>query len=431
MWATVLLIIAILFARQPAMAAFSGRFSLGVGEEYNDNIFLVKDKEHDFITWISPTFSLLYAHPGETAPAFQARFTPKGQIFARHGELSNFGKNLLFDMGYTYRYSPRLTFQFADTLQRLDATRTGLAGEGSLNQPFLPTLLIGGNQSLPSSRRLGDFLSTGETLTNNFSAQGSFAYGPNITFGGGYSAGYTNFLDEGGSEISHSLTARGVYKWREQHNLHAGYTLNIISSREDGDSVVHNFDIGDDYFSSRRIELTPTLTLSFSTGVSFNLGNDGPRVANNTNLALIKVWEASALTVGARKGLTESFGVSGISDTTTVFASFTTRLTERLTGLAGVDYSLYDTDDVNFNTFSAHVGLQYSITNWLCSAMGYRHRWVDAGSGANRTEFLERGTVHGNAAFIGISAHFDVWPVPGLAKSACPVFAPPVVQPAQ
>jgi hypothetical protein len=410
-----------------AEAQFASRFSLSVGEEYNDNIFFSTIKEHDFITVITPTLTLLYVPPGGTSATFTANISPSAQIFARHGELNNFGKNLSFNTGYTYPYSPRLAFHLSDTLQLSGETRTILGGERIGRSSRTPTTLPppGATEPLPVSQRLGDFLSAGDTLANHFSALGSFLYAPDISFLGGYSFGYTNFLDRGGNETSHSLGVRGVYRWQQQHNLHAGYGIGIIKTRDGDDNVIHNITVGDDYFSTRLIQLTPTLTLSFSTGVSLNAGKEGPRVANNSNLILTRVWETASLTGGVRKQLTESFGISGLSDTTTFFTGFNIRLTERLTGTAGVDFSLYDTDDVNFNTFDARAGLEYAMTSWLCSNLGYSHRWIDGGAGAATTEFLNRGRVHSNSAFLVFSAHFDVWPSFGLARG-CPVGIPSI-----
>jgi hypothetical protein len=70
------------------------------------------------------------------------------------------------------------------------------------------------------------------------------------------------------------------------HNLHAGNFISVLNLREGGTSVIHNFDIGDDYFADYRLQLTLTLSLAATTGISFNLGNDGPSVANNTNVVL-------------------------------------------------------------------------------------------------------------------------------------------------
>ncbi len=399
-------------------AAVAGQFSLSVGEEYNDNIFFTKDKEHDFITQIFPTFSLFYAPAGQTTPTFNAEFTPIGQIFARHGRESNFGDNIRFKANYIYPYSPRVTFQAADTFRRLGQTRTA-AGDS-----FLDGSLPGSSTPAPGAGILppqlspgsDDFISNGDQLTNQFSLGARYAHNPNLSFTGNYSFGYTRFIDEGGSDVSHSAGVRGAYKWREEHNLHAGYTISIINSRNGDDNVVHNFDLGDDYLSALKIDLTPTLTISGSGGFGLNSNSDGPRIAGRVNITATKVWERATLSGGVRKGLTPSFGVSGISDTTSFFTVFNIRMSEFFTGFAGVDYSLYDTEDVNFNTFQGSIGLQYRLTSWLSSNLRYAHSRRDAGSGAASTDLLEKGKVNSNSVFLFFTARFDVWPNVGLAR---------------
>lgn len=406
-------------------ARFASRFSIAVGEEYNDNIYFLKQREHDFITQITPTLTLLYQPTTATEPSLRFDISPTGQIFARHSEENNFGENLNLNGGYTHHYSPRLTFHLTETLRlRGDSRTVGVGGEWTLPAPRTPTGPP--TPGLPASQRLGDFISDGRTLDNAFSLQGRYRYSPEISISGDYTLGYTAFLDRGGNDITNSIGVRGVYNWRQEHNLHAGYKVDVIKTRDGESNVVHNFDIGDDYFSTTQIQLTPTLTLAASTGISLNTGNDGPRVANNSALTLTKLWETAALRLGASKGLTNSFGVSGLSDTVSFFTAFTIRLTERLAGIAGVDYSLYDTDDVNFKTLRAGGGVQYAVTNWLCSSLRYSHRRLYSGSGAQNTDLLTRGNVYGNSVFLNFSAHFDVWPNMGLARGStgCPVVVP-------
>jgi hypothetical protein len=98
----------------------------------------------------------------------------------------------------------------------------------------------------------------------------------NITLNATYANGYTAFIDAGGNEISNTIGVRGVYQWRQEHNLHAGYTIGLLRSRDGENSVIHNFDIGDDFFSNTQIQLTPTLTLSATTGISLNASGHGP-----------------------------------------------------------------------------------------------------------------------------------------------------------
>src|SRR5689334_24859754 len=71
-------------------AAFASQFSFTTGEEYNDNIFFSKDKEHDFITFFTPTLTLLYAPEGQVIPTLYAEVSPSYQIYARNSNLNNF-----------------------------------------------------------------------------------------------------------------------------------------------------------------------------------------------------------------------------------------------------------------------------------------------------------------------------------------------------
>lgn len=397
-------------------AAFASQFSLTGGEEYSDNIFFSKDKQHDFVTFFTPTLTLLYAPEGQVAPTLSANISPTYQIYARHSDLNNFD-NVSANSGYTYLYSPRLSFNLSDTFQRQGKTRT--AGPGGLGQfqtgPTSPPP-IGGVATPPLSQNLRNFTSAGTQISNFVALQGSYLYRPDISFTGGYTNTFTSFTDAGGTDVFHSFSARGIYNWKQEHNLHAGYTISINNSRNGDSGTIHNFDIGDDYFTNYNLQLTPTLSLAASTGLSLNTGS-GPRVANNTSITITKLWETAQLNGGMRKGLTPSFGVSGVSDTTTLFANFNWRLTEKLSTNSAIDLSFYDTKDVNFKTFQAGLGLQYLFTSWLSSGLNYNFNWIDSGAGANSTDLLQKGTVKSNVVFIYLTARFDVWPNTGLART--------------
>ena len=56
------------FVPSDVLAAFASQFSLSVGEQYSDNIFFEKKKEHDFVTIITPTLTLFYAPAGQGDP---------------------------------------------------------------------------------------------------------------------------------------------------------------------------------------------------------------------------------------------------------------------------------------------------------------------------------------------------------------------------
>ena len=415
-----------LWLPSPLWAAFASQFSLSVGEQYNDNIFFAKKKEHDFITIITPTLHLYYAPTGQAEPTLNLNISPSGQIYARHSELNEFGDNASVNGGYTYHYSPRLTFNLTDTFQRQGQTRTPGVFD-PFQVPLTPTT---GPPGLPGpGQNLNDFISRGDQLNNNFAFQGNFLYRPDLSISGGYTNTYTKFIDQGGSDLFQTFSIRGIYNWKQEHNLHAGYSVSIVKSRSSNDDgVIHNFDFGDDYFSNYNIQLTPTLSLSASTGLSINTSGSGPTVANNSTLTITKLWETASLTGGLRKGLTPSFGVSGVSDTTSLFTNFSIQLAERLTGSAAVDYSFYDTEDVNFKTFEASAGLQYVFTTWLSSNLFYTYRSINSGAGASKTDLLTRGNVNGNTVFLSVTARFDLWPNTGLARNLSSSSLSPVLR---
>jgi len=259
--------------------------------------------------------------------------------------------------------------------------------------------------------------------------RGTFLYQPNISFNADYSNNFTKFLSRGGSDIAQTIGVRGVYNWRQEHNLHAGYSISIANARNGDSAFIHNFDIGDDFFSNVQMRLSPTLTIALSSGFSINTGSQGPRFANNTNLTVTKLWQTATLTGGMRKGLTPSFGVSGVSDTTTFYTDFDSRITDRLTGKVGASYSFYDTDDVNFKTLQATAGLQYLINSWLSSNLSYSFRSTNSGTGASTSTLLQKGTVKSNTVFLSLIAQFDLWPNPGLSRGISSASAVPIIRP--
>jgi hypothetical protein len=415
-------------------AAFASNYSMSLGEQFTDNVFFTKDKSSDFITLITPTLNFLYAPQGQILPTVNLSISPQAQIFAHNSDLNNFGRRMSMNAGYTEQLTPRISVNFSDTLSRDGVSRAGGIGGGGL----LGTPTSGnGIGSTPNSQNLQNFTSVGDVVTNIVSARGTFLYQPNLSFNADYSNSFTKFLDEGGSETYNQMGVRGVYNWRQEHNFHAGYYISVYNARNGDNSVIHNFDVGDDYFSNVQVRLSPTLTIAFSTGASFNTGSDGPNIANNTSLTITKLWQTSTLQGGIRKGLTPSFGVSGISDTTTFFTDFNSQVTDRLSTKINVSYSLWNTDDENFRTFQATAGLQYAINSWLSSNLNYGFYSTNGGSGGSITcgsgssnaTCIPKGTVNANTVWFALTANFNLWPNPGLSRGISSSSAVPIVRP--
>jgi hypothetical protein len=447
-WASLLLLataVSYLCLADYAEAGFAVKLSPTLGELYTDNLFYTKDKEHDFVTTITPTLSILYAPEGQTVPNLNFNIWSSGLVFARHSELNNFGDNWGLNGAYTYQYSPQLNFSMSDILAREGPYRLGAQGtdlfiQGAFRLPNPPTSPppTGGTPSGQGNQNLSNFTSGGSQLWNNFLFQGTYLYRPDISFTGSYSNNLVNYFGQGGHDLWQTVGFRGVYNWRQEHNLHAGVYVNIYNNRsstnvnnQNNNNVVVNFDLGDDFFSNYQIQLSPTLTLAASTGISLNGGNNGPTVANNTNITLTKIWETATLSGGVQHGLTPSYGVAGISNTTSVNGQFNYQVTEKLSTLAGVNFSFYDADDGNFQTFQASAGARYQFTSWLASNFFYAYRWTDSSNSAARSDLLQAGVIRANTVYLTLTANFDLWPNAGLSRSIAaptPLVRPPFPQ---
>jgi len=184
--------------------------------------------------------------------------------------------------------------------------------------------------------------------------------------------------------------------------------MEVFKSRNGEDTVVHNFDLGDDFFSNRKIQLAPTLTLIASGGMSFTSDNNRNGIASRTNLRLIKVWERASLTTGLTRRLTNNFGGSGIANTTTVFNNLNVRLTELVTVTGGATFSFLDTDDGDREVLRGQIGIQYQINHWAAAKIGYLYRWRD--------EETTPGTTNSNSIVLFLGTNFQTWPHIGLPR---------------
>ncbi len=428
-WLLLIVGIAYLTSAKRAEARFAISLSPTLGELYTDNIFYTRNKEHDFVTTITPTLSILYAPEGQIAPILNLNISPSGSIFARHSELNNFGDNWGVNGAYTYQYSPLLSFYVSDVLGRQGQYRLGPLAQGAFQLPGAPTSPppVGGTLPGQGDQNLSNFTSGGTSqLWNNFSFGGRYLYQPDISFIGAYTNSFVNYLDQGGTDLYQTVSFRGVYNWRQEHNLHAGVRISIYNNKNSknnlnnlntNSNVIVTLDLGDDFFSNLQINLSPTLTLTASTGISVNAGNNGPPVANNTNITLTKIWETAVLSGGVQHGLTSSYGVGGISNTTAVNGQFNYQVTEKFSTIAGVNFSLYDTDDGNFQIFQASAGARYQFTPWLASNLFYNYRWTNSSDAAARSDVLQAGVVRANAVYLTLTANFDIWPTTGLSRS--------------
>lgn len=398
-----------------ADAGFLSQFSLSASEEYNDNITFTDKTTADFVTGIKPAIGLFYKPFGEDAATFTAVVETHGQIFARNSSFNNFGKNTSFGTAYIHRQSPKLNFYFSNTLVRVGETRTqSVRPDRRTDLGLLPSEFptSGAPLPLPLTASSAGLVATGNAFGNFFSARTSYQYRPKITFTGEVSVHYLDFLDEGGIESSQGIRTRAIYKWGEKHNFHLGIGVRNIRSRNGDDELVIDLDLGNDTVTRFDFQLTPTLKLSYGSGVSF-----GPAIVNRSSISLEQIWKKARLIAGLRHGLTNSLGVSGTSRTTTVFGDFNMQFTRSLSGDLEAIFSNFDTDDGSFNTLRANAGLEYWVLYWLRADLKYSYSMRNGGAGSS--DSIVTGVnenPRSNSVFLRFTARFDAYPKFGFAK---------------
>src|SRR5262249_28419169 len=151
-----LYVLFLLLARaNPIEAQTTSQFTLSLGEEYNDNIFLSENKEHDFITLIRPALTLQSVLPTQPLSTLALTIAPIAQIYARHSAENSFGGGG-GSLSYIYPYSPTLSFNFSDLLNTQGKTRIlgGLFPGGTTPTPGVP-IPPSGNQQTVNSLSLG------------------------------------------------------------------------------------------------------------------------------------------------------------------------------------------------------------------------------------------------------------------------------------
>lgn len=404
-----LFFVAVLFFIEDAQARFNSSADVATGMEYNDNIFFEPDGTDDFVFFINPTLRALY-EPELGPHTFSGAISSPLQVFTQNTSETNFGDNILFNMKYDYKPSPRLSFVFQNDFRRVGQTRTGI-NQGTSGVPNEGP----GTPTAPVFTGDSDLVNRGEFLTNLFSARVSYDYTRDLNITGGYTGGARIFIDEGGNSSTHNVGARATYTLNEKWSIPFGYRLSVINSRNSDQDIVHNADVGGSY----RDEILPTLTLFMATGVGIRAqDSSGPAVINNVNFNLTKLWQTARAVLGVTRALTGSLGVSGASTTTSVFGSYSIQLTRKLTAFTNARASFYETSDVDFNTVQAQVGLTYQINSWLSSSLRYLYRQRSAGSGAEETDLGTGESIASNGVLLSLTTDFDLWPNPGLARGS-------------
>jgi hypothetical protein len=383
---------------------------LSVSEEYNDNIFFTQNKTYDFITSITPGFTLEYRQPTLT---LTMNASNSSQIYARDTSQTNGAGTQNGSLYASYRASPRLTFTVGDGLTRVTQTRTG-------NLPSsAPSAPPGVEQPPPPPPSFDNstLVANGDVLSNYFTAQSSYAFTPEWSAAANYSNSLSDFTNQGGNDLTNTAGLQMRYTWDPELSFFGAYTYSHFSFGQSTTSTTAGTPSSPPSTNSNAITaggayaFAQTWSASGFVGLNINStsGSGGNSAANGVfptfSATLSKSFEHASALVGAAQGATSSAGVGGVSQTTSVFMYYQQQFTENLNGWAGANFAHYDTSP-SFNVLIANVGLSYPLWRYLSAGLTYTYQRSDATVTQSNT--VQTGVVDSNIVLLYLTAYYPV-----------------------
>jgi len=421
------------FTSKAAAYPFQLSTYASLSEEYNDNVFFDESDEWDFITIIGLGLGVDYQRPGLS---LDLNGGTNAQLYARgtHANTVNVLDNQALQLGTTYQATPRLSFNISNSLARVSDTRTGTSttsGESAAASDSGTTPATNPADTTPSPTdttttppgsagaqqqdgysNVDVLLPRGSAFTNAFSLAANYRLTPRWTATAGYRNSLSNFTDPGGRDLSHYALASAGYQWRPNVSFNAGYSFSHFDFSDNPNADSHSVTVGADYQPS------PLWSISGAGGVYFTnpTGNDpadssGNDITDQTGftgyLQLDKLFQRSAVSLGARQGVTPSAGVAGLSLTREAFLAYHIRLAEWLSGSVSTSYSYYDTTTTNFSVSNTTAGLSFPVWRQVTGGLYYSYRWRD--SSQTVPDILNQGTVDGNLVWFRVGTSWPLW----------------------
>jgi hypothetical protein len=352
---------------------------LSLGERYDDNIFATQtDKQHDFITIISPGIRAQYLAPAPTlGTQFDMEYNAAIEFFADHSSQNNVGHRLSLMLAAPL--APSLDVRLRELL---------LITDNPLDR----------NEQLsdPTGQRPASQQQRQRTIHNE--AEGR----ADIRLGGRTSLGvlFGNLIDnvdvpEELDEFRYSVGTELGYLFNVARNsrVFVAYQVTFESFRNNGLPPVGTSDAAFQIHAMGagvRHELTPTLAVDAGLGYSFTTSDDPQKDGNNGvigNVRLTKTFNKGQISLGyARRFSADgSTGDVIIDDTVDARASInlTGKLTARLDGnvswfnYQSVTVSTLTSDNTDNRFLSIRPGLTYQILRPWSVLVNYIYAYTD------------------------------------------------------
>ena len=327
--------------------------SLGIVEEYNDNIFLTNENRvWDFITTFSPTIILSF-----NQPSFQlnAGYSFSAVVYARETSLTNALDSQNFIASGAYQVSPTVTLTAAESFV--------LSNYTNLTSATSTTAAQGG-------------FSTGrqKSWNNTFTPGMSWQMSPRNTLSLSVTYSALRFEDAGAgidsdtyqfqSTLTHAFTPR--------FSGNVGYGFTYLDDQVGADSTNHTPTVGFTY------RLTPTLTGSVTGGATFSEVGGETFVTPSGSLSLAQIWQFGSASVQYSRYIAVAGGFGGTTDTQTASGIFIlSTLLRGLTVAFSPTYSVAESlssqssNQADVQSFTLALDAAYQINRYTSMFAGY------------------------------------------------------------
>jgi len=335
--------------------------SLGIVEEYNDNVFLNnQNRVWDFITTFSPTLTLAI-----NQPSFQlnAGYSFSSAIYAKETQLTNAFENQNFIAAGLYRVSPALTLTASESFVLSNYTNLTSATSSTSAQGGFST----GRQ---------------KSWNNTFNPAMSWQMSPanSLSLGVSYSALRFEGSGVGIDSDTYQFQSLLTHTFTPRFSGNVGYTFTYLDDQVFANSTNHTPTVG---FSYR---LTPTLTGSVTGGATISQIQGDTFVNPSGSVSLAQLWQFGSASVQYSRYVAVAGGFGGTTDTQTASGILT--LSTLLRGLIVAFSPTYSNAEslrsvqgnrAEVQSFTLALDATYRINQYTSIFAGYTYFWQRTG----------------------------------------------------
>jgi hypothetical protein len=321
------------------------RISLSLSEEYNDNVFLTRDRVSDFITRISPGINLALRSLNSE---ITLDYFPTFNFYAKNSDLNNTGQT----------FSGNGSFTLSDQLS-VGVTESYIKSTDITDLRGIPDLGPLAGRTEERLNILGGTITY--KLRSNLISTADFTY-TNVT--------YKEPLFSDLRSYAGSIGLTYIQSERDSFSASARYTK--FDFETGSDSTVQDYTLGVTH------RFTPTFSVRAEGGVSLTKVQDtsGTGVDYSGGVDLTKQLSQGTAILSYRQSVTAgSRLVNGEPlRTQTVSLRFTRPFANSLTGTVTTEYVKYksiETSNVSIDTISFGASLSYRISRMVDMALSY------------------------------------------------------------